>query len=433
MDKLLSGLKEEFKISTEVMQPQERNKYKILEDRLRAMLDVTSSDYQSHVEGLEEDIESLFNLKVYCVTESSDYPYIETYNLNPVSNIADSGIKNYIIHMTNKGGLSKDEKDHFSKLDKFPFKSGYIDQKNMRIGGDFLDLKRLKLSFSPVFLDEMDFTVPQMTAILLHEIGHILMELSSLVTFREGSSILRESLSKKTNGSMEKLVFNMERNTNVFSGNIDGNLSTMKDNKMLPFKLIEIIAKTYLNDIPGAIDGDLDKERMADNIAVKCGYGTELFYALDKLTTMRGNEVSTTGELIKKRLKIYVTTIVTVAAIAFAYLTLNVILACSLYGFALLVIWGRSEDRHLANRDLNFRLETIYLNVINKLKNSKDKKEHKVLMGDLIKMRKTLNKHFKNRNFIPTDTMNKQDKNIRNLELLANNELFVQSVRLSLL
>lgn len=161
---------------------------------------------------------------------------------------------------------------------------GYIDLKNAKVSGIFSTYKHvLYMNIYNNVKIEL-FTPGEMTAIMLHELGHAF-------TWYEYSDRL-----ESTNQVMQTILTELnkkEKNLTYIYRELEGNFKLSKEEIddivntpsgiILGYKIFNVMIKEYTSQLPVDKYSETSSEQLADQFANRFGYGRQLVCALDKL------------------------------------------------------------------------------------------------------------------------------------------------------
>jgi hypothetical protein len=286
----------------------------------------------------------------------------------------------------------------------------------------------------------------QITAILLHEVGHLFTYYEYITRQHSTNQILAgifRSVLNKDSIKEREFVFEqagvlLGGDKNTFKDLVNQNdtrvISTVVYSKHVEFMKSELGSDAY--DYTAC-------EQLADQFATRHGYGRELIEALETLGYMFGSTTGKISEFWSGLFQIVSFILMTTVAV-FALMVGNV-LAFICFGFLPLVSVLVAGS---GNKDYTYDiLKTRYLRVreqmIQRLKDKRIKKEESELIVDSIKrIDVVISETYEER--LPLDKMMdfifSSDKKVRSsvvlhrqLEELASNDLFIKSAELSLI
>jgi hypothetical protein len=192
-------------------------------------------------------------------------------------------------HVLNKpyrrGVVDAELQDRILKLVKE--RKGRIDLQNAHVDGVFSEFKNfLEIDLVGLFLNA-DFTIPEVTAIILHELGHA-FNYYALADRLETTNQILASLSKEIRGgnNTEKrhLLFkDLTKQFGIKDSSFDDLLSET-NNTIIGVRLFDMYIKCVKSQLPNAKYDETSSEALADNFASRFGYGRQLVLALDKGT-----------------------------------------------------------------------------------------------------------------------------------------------------
>ncbi len=166
-------------------------------------------------------------------------------------------------------------------------KIGTVDLEKVTLGGIFTEYEHTLYLNLKLLLVTYDFTPAEMTAVVMHEIGHVFTyyEYSNRVnsTNQLLAELAEEIHNKKQNPEKIELIFKEVKNNMRLSEEEYNDLISSVDKVIFGPKLFSL----YIRNITGLRQtikyDETSSEALADNFAVRMGYGKELVIALDKL------------------------------------------------------------------------------------------------------------------------------------------------------
>lgn len=345
-----------------------------------------------------------------------------------------------------KGNVSL--KDQDKALDKALGKSGYVDVKNVRLGGIFSEYThRVFMNFMNLIKNHK-CTSPEITGILLHELGHGFhaceysdrMESSNLIikdvatriaTSKEKvkSEYVYQEISKIDKTITEKEIDNLVNGPRIVAGYTWYKVvveSTRQANKS------QMYHRKY---------DQTSFEMVADNFATRFGYGRDLISGLEKITDQIGLEKSEKAGMISNLVEIAVVSILLASVIGSA--GAGFIAAPVIYSLLLgLVFYANGENvRDYTYDELKIRYKRIRNEFINMLKQANlSKVETQNLIDCIVFADKMIDSTIQHEGvyrkisnlLLPGNSAAKNSiKEQQFLEEMINNNLFLKSAELS--
>jgi len=328
-------------------------------------------------------------------------------------------------------------------LKTFENKSGFVNLEKATVGGIFSEYEH------PVFMNFVelvrshDFTVPEITACLLHELGH------------DFNACYYSDRSDRTN----QVLANIARNLmNSEKGDIDYIFKELQ--QITPSATKEAVDKmvngsrvvagmTWFKTIIGVVKSQLDDdtysdtsfEQKADNFATRFGYGKALLTSLDKLHKYSPEK--------SKAMLVIIQLVGSVGTIALSISVLSLLgagslglaLALCFFNFIILTL-SREDVVDYTYDKLKQRYIRVRLDAIDQLKSPRLKKDQIRATLDSIYAMDEVIKETANLKLLPAYISNfifsgarKADNSITDqqlMEALASNDLFVQAAELRL-
>lgn len=334
--------------------------------------------------------------------------------------------------------------DQTKFLNQFSERKGSVNLDKAKVSGVFSEYK-VPVYINFFSLKEMGFTPPEVTAILLHELGHAFY----ICYYADRADQTNQVLA-----SIARHNFNREK------GDIDYLYREL--NKIDPSKAKEM-SDTLLNGprvvagakwfqfMYGVVRSQLNDptysktsfEERADNFASRFGYGKEITIALDKLSAGLPEKSKSMVSMLE-----VMNAMSTVALGFFAVMGFFIGAAGILFGiyfsllFFCLSFLSREDTKDYTYDDLKFRYLRIRQDVIDQLKDPElDKKviaqyiEDIRVMDEVIKNTKVptyVSRVIANLLFSRSRQTRDDIKDQQRLEFLANSDLFLKSAELRL-
>ena len=239
------------------------------------------------IKRIEKLIKERFNLTVIIDKELGDYyvaaiiPFLSDYltEFNLLKNLDFSifrlGLIDIYRHLRE---LEKEREEYFKRIHN---RRGYIDLKYARVSGYLADVKHyLLISFFS--LKDMGLTPREITAVILHEIGHAFVGLETHHRITTTNSTIMDILDSINKNKKDKALYIFKRYFK--KEDIDeGALGTNKEITDFYGKLAEV----YLDELQShLIRGKYDEtnyENLADSFANRFNLGRDLVSGLHKV------------------------------------------------------------------------------------------------------------------------------------------------------
>ncbi len=161
---------------------------------------------------------------------------------------------------------------------------GYIDLKNSVVSGIFSTYKHtLYMNIYNNVKVEL-FTPGEMTAIMLHELGHAFTWYEYSDRLESTNQVMQTILSElsKKEKNLTYIYRELEGSFKLSKEEIDDIVNT-PSGIILGYKIFNVMIKEYTSQLPVDKYNETSSEQLADQFANRFGYGRELVCALDKL------------------------------------------------------------------------------------------------------------------------------------------------------
>lgn len=298
--------------------------------------------------------------------------------MKELSKYTDSNVEREIVDVdSDPFMLARQIHNSFLEMDK-AFEKGFkVDLEKIRVTGLSRDVKFfLHANFSEM-IHEHKLTARNITAIFLHELGHILKHLLySFKTVKDSVSVMEDFISGVDKDNLEDRVIELSKEKTVFIGNKD------KTGKVSGNIILDKIDE--IHDV-GNVDATSDSELLADVLPGKFGLGEDLAKGLDLVEThflQLENQFVLTMSIMAM---VYVMLI----SLSIA-LSLSIFFVTYIYYFVVKVvfanvmelIYGTDKSGNKVYDESKLRFTRIGLSLIKQLKNSDiSKDERKALVS----------------------------------------------------
>lgn len=191
-----------------------------------------------------------------------------------------------------RGQVAAELPDQAKLLKTFKGKTGTVDLKTAHLGGIFSEYVH------DMWLDmvghalEYKTSVPEVTAIILHELGHAFTYYEMANRLEETNQVLAHlsvELRGENNGQKKKVIFKELASTFGMSNDEFDDLVEEKNQVILGLKFFKKYIKFVQSQMPNSKYNETASEQLADNFAARFGYGRELVSGLQKINLMFGS------------------------------------------------------------------------------------------------------------------------------------------------
>lgn len=330
-------------------------------------------------------------------------------------------------------------------------KKGYVNTNSAKLGGIFSQYTNtLYVNFSMCF-NTIGVTDREMTAIILHEIGHGFSYCEYSDRFDSTNQILAnlvlDVLNKKDKTDLVYVYKELSAiNPNITSEDVKKLVSGDKviAGKIWYTKVLLPVVSTMVNRVYDRVSS----EKIADNFTSKFGYGRDLVVALDKIHKYYPDETTSLALYSLNIIRTMRNTLWSVFLITLSIYTKNafwIFMACYYQGVKIGItvanmVFSGEAYRDYTYDDLKERYKSIRATIISNLKDLQlSKSEVKQLIDDIHEMDKVIKDtyNFKSISRILGNIVNPYSKKAvkdieeqRLLEELANNDLFLKAAEL---
>jgi hypothetical protein len=323
-------------------------------------------------------------------------------------------------------------------------KKGTIDLTRAKVGGVFSTV------VFPVYFDLVAIfkhkilLVPELVAILLHELGHIFTYLEYSDRLEATNQVMAELAhvvkDNKDPKQREYLIKEIGENLKLSPEQTEAIL-TSTTRQVLGYRLFEATVGAIRSQMPNAIYNQTSSEQLADNFAARFGYGREAIVALEKI--MESYKPGLFLWILYSIYRIWSFGRTILMIMAAPYLMLPVIVTIYVVAMLLNLVFAGTANRDWTYDDLKIRYKRIRdqtVELINQLDLPPD--ELKKLIGDLQAMDDIIKKTERVKGIYDKikDFLFAKHRNAANemaiqelLEELVHNDLFVKSAEFKLL
>lgn len=320
-------------------------------------------------------------------------------------------------------------------------KKGFVDIEKAKVGGLFSEYRSNVYINFKFLVKDLKINNAEITAILLHELGHIFYALEYSDRLESSNQILtsiaKDIISKKTNKDLTYIYKELKSiNDNVTPEDID---KIINGNKIISgyhwFKNLIGVVETQLRN--GKYD-ETSFEQMADNFVSRFGYGRSLITGLDKLHTMFEDPAKFKSLYlfynITSTFQFAIGVLISTIAIVSGLYLLGVILSISLIS---ILRFSGEDFKNYTYDDLKIRYKRVRQQLIEALKNLKlNEKDTKELIMQIEDIDKVMDNTYSNKYILEkiANVIFKKSKDAKTsieeqqiLEDLANNDLFLMA------
>jgi hypothetical protein len=338
---------------------------------------------------------------------------------------------------------------------KLSLNPGRVDFNSGKLSGGFSEIEHQMFLTIPL-LKSGELSVKEITAVLMHEIGHAITWLSASSRLLYANQVMQRFVERSKGAKapprvVKAMLDELEEGQVLSSGEID-DILTSEDDLVVGNKISLAIAKNVVEHIEGSYQISTSSESMADSFATRMGYGEHLASAL--VTLYGGTAEASYGVTVAQQRLLYV-----LDALALIW-NIGVGAATVVGGEAFLVVFGAmmildgigavwaSLDAAVGNRKLyptydnpTVRINRVRLQMIDNVKSGKMNPQQ--VSREIVAIR-ALGKHLEGRAprthlltplfeyLSPSSTRaNNEAAKTRLLEELANNNLNIAHHQLS--
>ena len=357
--------------------------------------------------------------------------------------------KNHVLLKNGYRGLIKD-KEQDSLLKNYHNKKGTIDLKKAKVTGIFSEYKHL-IAYNPVMFVQLGASAREISAIILHEIGHgfTFYEFSHRVD--ELNSTLADLLVRLRHDG----EFSSKKYEYIFKDSVRKGQITQSEMDDLVNSNVRVIFglklfKAYVGNVCSQMANNkynlTTSENLADTFVSRLGYHREIITGLDKVYLAYGSpEKSSSGWMYyfgDFSLFAYLSWFSIAILSLFTPVTVTILGGLLLGFFISLMIMPGEATKDYTYDDLKIRFQRVKHQMVEQIKNGVTDKDYlEQLITDIEEMEEIIDETYIHRSmfsniknlFMSKHRQAKQDIELQQLlEQLTNNGLFVTSASLSL-
>lgn len=177
-------------------------------------------------------------------------------------------------------------KDQEALLKESNDKKGYVDLKNAKVGGIFSEYEvHMYMNFTELFTTH-NFLVPELVAVMLHELGHAFYACEYSDRLESSNQILTNLAKYLTTGKQEKDLTYVYKEFKKINDDIKESEveSIVTGTKVIAgYHWFKAVIGTVKTQMKYEKYDETSFEQVADNFAARFGYGRQIIQALEKL------------------------------------------------------------------------------------------------------------------------------------------------------
>ena len=323
---------------------------------------------------LEDELMDLFGMNVVIKATPNTYNAQMSYDVDNLNHI-------FLLQTHRRDLENPDKYETISALKRRNknIKKGTIDTKNAKLTGYFSEIEfTLDIDYRSL-IGGMGGSPEEILGVLFHEVGHgfdsaMLMHLTTTT-----NKVLEEMVSLESNGDVynKSTSILMPDGKSVFTPEEIKDLQSEGNNVIYSLKLFQTTIKHVVSLSSRGNRDNVTDEQMADNFAVKMGYGVHMLSMLRKIETL-GYPTLTALAIAHSNIRVLVWTIITPFSIFISPALIPwvvTIVALTAIGSILSLTFNTYDPSEV-------RMKRIRQSLISKLKHV-SKKERKVVLKEL--------------------------------------------------
>lgn len=325
-------------------------------------------------------------------------------------------------------------------------KKGTVNAKKAVVGGIFSEYPNLLyLNFHKLFRDNK-LSVPEVVAVLLHEVGHAFYACEYSDRLETTNQILQnvaEELNRKKDKASVVYIYRELKSVNPKVTEEEADKLVNGNRVIAGYTWFKVVVNSVEEQLQNKKYAETSFEQMADNFATRFKYGRQLILALEKLHGHLGTiDKNPLWQGVNELLSMLTFMIPTIACVYFFPVMLPISLLCGLVSFV--VLRANGEDcKDYTYDELKIRYKRVRNQYIEFLKNLDVPNENiKNVLSDIYLMDRAVEETRKYNilleriaNFIFTSAREANNSIVEQqmLEELTFSDLFVKSAELKTL
>ena len=250
---------------------------------------------------------------------------------------------------------------------------GGVDIKNSRVSGDFATNALVcKLYFGTGLIDpKAGFTPGELTALLLHEIGHIFTTLeytTRMVMTNQALAAVSKSLLNKETQEQRNIVLKLAGKTLFENDHFFTGCEEIEDINTLSVVFMDRAMGKGFSELDSVAYDNTSSEYLADQFAIRHGYARELVFALERIGKFAMGTYSDKNVALMTKLQItfsITTAVMTPILIAFGFVGVS---AMFLFSLLISVKKGSYANRTFTYDSHRVRYSRVKEDLIQRLK-----------------------------------------------------------------
>lgn len=163
-------------------------------------------------------------------------------------------------------------------------KSGTVDQKKVKVYGFFSEVQNVVILDPYPLFTRGDFTARELTAIFLHEIGHIFLGFSDHMRFSSTNLVFEDIMDSLVRGDKKKATYILKNNIDSDIISDTAIIKDLENDAPVPY-ITGNLVNAYIKAIPSNYVNQLNdfntEEQSADAFVARFGLGKDLVSALN--------------------------------------------------------------------------------------------------------------------------------------------------------
>lgn len=272
-------------VALETIQNQDKAKYKKLEDiayklLLKGREGASAAVMESYIEPmLVDEIRRLFNIKIELTVIVNSYDLAIRYSPpTMVSTLTPTDARKQLLRMLGDKTIVKGHSTQLMEAHKKAARPVTADLKNGTLRCKYGDVEATLILGTEV-LRNPKMTQGKFTAVLLHEIGHVMNSIIYSTSYDNQLHNINNAAMALRGLKRDKVKYKMIgelRANKVLTTKQAKELQEDPDGSRLPADLTSIVYGNIHNSMLGLPQSNQESEKLADTFSVRCGYGLEL-------------------------------------------------------------------------------------------------------------------------------------------------------------
>lgn len=327
--------------------------------------------------------------------------------------------------------------DQKALLDKWEGKSGSVDLKNAKVYGVFTEYTHPVYFSIESLIDDLNLNSEELTAILLHEIGHLFNIYEYSASIETTNQVLAEVVRVMKKNEPKEVTITYNRYLDLINSKADRDLFTSGKSRIV---IGSELFKQQFGYVKSQLQmGTYDKtanEAAADLFVSRMGFGKHLISGLNKIETKYGFGDANVVKTINVIFSVYQSLLITAAIIISVANPLSMVIFSSIFMLMMRYVYG-TANRNFTYDQLKDRYMRIRQQLVNILKKKiLNKADTDVIISQIYQLDRLIDRTKEVRTLFDAiaDWIMSKNRDTKSgielqqlLEKLAANDLFIKT------